>query len=152
MRIQVCIYIKYCFQVRRLEEQLSTSVRETATCHDALRDYQLQLDERANAERVMKRQLAEAIEELRETKEALQFAEDELRSMATTESVSSSGMDPQPPQQQKQLSSREKSPEQNSERTPPDGRLASIRNTCWFYIALGTENKSIRPINAIFRP
>ncbi|XP_022646301.1 uncharacterized protein LOC111244030 isoform X2 [Varroa destructor] len=109
-------------KVRRLEEQLSTSVRETATCHDALRDYQLRLDERANAERVIKRQLAEAIEELRETKEALQFAEDELRSMATTESVSSSGMDPQPPQQQKQLSSREKSPEQNSERTPPDGK------------------------------
>ncbi|OQR79428.1 hypothetical protein BIW11_02556 [Tropilaelaps mercedesae] len=112
-------------KVRRLEEQLNASVRETALCRDALRDYQLQLDEQSNCERSLKRRLAEAMDELREAREALQFAEDELRSMAATDPVPTDApiaTAQQQPEEQQQSPTREKSLKQNSERTPPDGK------------------------------
>lgn len=93
-------------------------MRETATCRDALRDYQLQLDERSQAERFLKRQLSEALDELREAREAVQFAEDELRSMT----VNDQGLGSFAAQQGNQ-NSREKSPQEQNERTPPDGKL-----------------------------
>lgn len=101
-------------------------MRETATCRDALRDYQLQLDERGKAERCLKRQLAEAMDELREAREALQFAEDELRSMSVSDPVTNGNSSHSSQQSNQEENSRDKSPEQNSERTPPDGNIINL--------------------------